>query len=1075
MVVLRQYNSTQFSSLQTIQGRVLFDTTLKSLRYNNATNYNNIIVAKDTSNNLTDINNITIGGNTNISNHNGSTTGLVLGGTLVTASAAQLNYNNVVAGTAAATSSLVLDANRNITNINTLSATTINTTQLNNLNLNTTGNVGINTSALTYGLEVNQATGKCLRLSYNNSNGTATSYANLTVSSTGTLSITAVGTAASVNIANHNGSTLGLQLAGTLVTSSAVQLNYANVVPGTASATAALVLDSSRNITNINNMTSTGTLTSNLVNVVNSATASTNVITAYQASLASAASNTISFGQSAVNYNAGQLVFNYVGSASTSNTVGIALYGQASAFTVSGLGNANIVNHNGSTTGLQLGGTLVTSTAVQLNYLNVTPGTAAVTSAVVLDASRNITNMNNITSTGIITLANTATASTTLISALESGLTTGLSNYVAFGQAATNNNSAQLAFNYVGAGSTSNSIGISLYGQASTFTMNGLGNVNIVNHNGSTTGLQLAGTLVTSTAAQLNYVNTTPGTAVASNAIVLDASRNITNMNNITSTGTVSSNLINVVNTATATTNLITAYQASLSTSTIDYMIFGQSATNNNSAQFGFNYAGSGSTSNLVGISLYGQTPALTVNGLGNVNIPTHNGTVGLSLAGTVVTSSAAQLNYNNVTPGTAAVSKALVLDATGSITGITNMGVTTLTASTMNVASLTFGTTYNNQILALYNGGSSFYGFGASATSLMYESYTAHTWYTATPNEASLPVSGSAGTQLMTLSTAGYLGLASSAPSAQMEINSTTGNCLKLTYNNSTGTGTNYAALTVSSTGTLSINATGTAASVNIANHNGTTLGLQLAGSLVTASATQLNYTVTTPGLATASKALVTDANNSIAGLNYIDAASAAFLKPNNANNTVEYPVNLLVYPGTVAGVGLGTGIQFSSVNDTNAVLNTAAINYVSSSITTGAESGFFDFRLVQSGTIHSAVTIANTGILSCTSLVETSDIREKENIQETQSSESLEKILKINVKTYNYIKDENKVNHTGVIAQELKEILPSAVVIRKNDDYDDFHQVHYTQMIPHLINCIKEFKNKVTQLKAEIAELKK
>lgn len=57
-------------------------------------------------------------------------------------------------------------------------------------------------------------------------------------------------------------------------------------------------------------------------------------------------------------------------------------------------------------------------------------------------------------------------------------------------------------------------------------------NVNIPSHNGSTTGLQLAGNLVTATAAELNYndINTI-GVAQASKALVVDANRNLTNLN----------------------------------------------------------------------------------------------------------------------------------------------------------------------------------------------------------------------------------------------------------------------------------------------------------------------------------------------------------------------------------------------------------------------------------------------------------------------------------------------------------------------------------------------------------------
>ena len=111
--------------------------------------------------------------------------------------------------------------------------------------------------------------------------------------------------------------------------------------------------------------------------------------------------------------------------------------------------------------------------------------------------------------------------------------------------------------------------------------------------------------------------------------------------------------------------------------------------------------------------------------------------------------------------------------------------------------------------------------------------------------------------------------------------------------------------------------------------------------------------------------------------------------------------------------------------------------------------------------------MTVANNGVLTCTSLVETSDERVKENIQETLSLDSLNKILNVQVKTYNFKKDIQKVKHTGVIAQELKQILPEAVIVNKHAEYEDFHSVHYTELIPHLVNCIKELYKELNELK--------
>ena len=75
--------------------------------------------------------------------------------------------------------------------------------------------------------------------------------------------------------------------------------------------------------------------------------------------------------------------------------------------------NLNISNHNGST-GLQLAGTLVTSSAAEINKLaGLTPGTVAISKFVLVDSNKDISGFRNITATGTIQAANfTATGNT---------------------------------------------------------------------------------------------------------------------------------------------------------------------------------------------------------------------------------------------------------------------------------------------------------------------------------------------------------------------------------------------------------------------------------------------------------------------------------------------------------------------------------------------------------------------------------------------------------------------------------------------------------------------------------------
>lgn len=105
----------------------------------------------------------------------------------------------------------------------------------------------------------------------------------INISMTGTLT-----TSGSISMSNAGSN---LTIAGTLsipssslyinsiqVNASAAQLNYLISTPGAASASTALILDSSRNITNINNLTLTGALNSNTISITGT-TDSTSTIT----------------------------------------------------------------------------------------------------------------------------------------------------------------------------------------------------------------------------------------------------------------------------------------------------------------------------------------------------------------------------------------------------------------------------------------------------------------------------------------------------------------------------------------------------------------------------------------------------------------------------------------------------------------------------------------------------------------------------------------------------------------------------------------------------------------------------
>ncbi|MGI9142753.1 MAG: tail fiber domain-containing protein [Fluviibacter sp.] len=107
-----------------------------------------------------------------------------------------------------------------------------------------------------------------------------------------------------------------------------------------------------------------------------------------------------------------------------------------------------------------------------------------------------------------------------------------------------------------------------------------------------TGNLILNGTITYTTGAELNYLHgSVPGTASASNAIVLDSSRNITNMNNITSTGILSLNnsndAIQITNTSsTGRSNIKFTNDTPI---TLEFGLRGSAASNPSTAYWYFN------------------------------------------------------------------------------------------------------------------------------------------------------------------------------------------------------------------------------------------------------------------------------------------------------------------------------------------------------------------------------------------------------------------------------------------------------------------------------------------------------
>jgi hypothetical protein len=103
-------------------------------------------------------------------------------------------------------------------------------------------------------------------------------------------------------------------------------------------------------------------------------------------------------------------------------------------------------------------------------------------------------------------------------------------------------------------------------------------------------------------------------------------------------------------------------------------------------------------------------------------------------------------------------------------------------------------------------------------------------------------------------------------------------------------------------------------------------------------------------------------------------------------------------------------------------------------------------------------------------------SDIRLKENIEELESP--LQKILQ--VRGISYDRKKTGERHIGVIAQEIEKVIPEVVVettlpLETGDDQTLYKTVRYTEIIPYLIESIKEQQKMIEDLRNEINQLKK
>jgi len=179
-----------------------------------------------------------------------------------------------------------------------------------------------------------------------------------------------------------------------------------------------------------------------------------------------------------------------------------------------------------------------------------------------------------------------------------------------------------------------------------------------------------------------------------------------------------------------------------------------------------------------------------------------------------------------------------------------------------------------------------------------------------------------------------------------------------------------------------------------------------------------------------------------------------------------------------TITNVQNGQVLKYNSssgqwVNDTDfdSGLNAQTLdNLDSTDFLRSNANDTYTGNLTVTGNIDQTGVLTVTGNIQATGDVitnySTSDLRLKDNLKVIQNP--LDKVSQINGYTFNY-KDNPRETIPGVVAQEVEQILPGVVFDHERNG-ETYKAVRYDQLIPLLVESIKELKEKVNDLENQL-----
>jgi len=212
----------------------------------------------------------------------------------------------------------------------------------------------------------------------------------------------------------------------------------------------------------------------------------------------------------------------------------------------------------------------------------------------------------------------------------------------------------------------------------------------------------------------------------------------------------------------------------------------------------------------------------------------------------------------------------------------------------------------------------------------------------------------------------------------------------------------------------------------------------------------------------------------NSNAGTGASSDVVATADNGNETTNYIDMGINSSTYTATGILGGINNAYLYTTGNDFvigNSTNNKSLIFY-----TTASSTNTERMRITSAGLIpgqDNVYTVGNTtnrwsAVWSANGTIQTSDIRLKKNIEPL--SYGLKEVMKLQPVSYDW-KDNSGQHKIGLIAQEVKKIIPQVVI---GDETKENLGMNYAELVPVLINSVKELQAQIDEMKKTISELK-